>query len=127
MSIDVSEVRRLATDLGKAPRAVVSEAEKVLEKGALNVKRRMAEDAKQLTGSARHFHGSISYDPTPGAGVGYEVGPDKERMQGALGNLLYFGSRKNAPVLDVEAGLADEEPRLVTAMEQMLEKVMRGA
>ena len=126
--IDLSEVRALATDLGKTTREVEKEADRVLERGALGVKNVMAADAQRLTGHAKHFHRSISYDRRAGVGrLSYEVGPDKERMQGALGNLVYFGSRNNAPQLDIEAGMIEEEPRLMSEMGKMLERVMGRA
>lgn len=125
---DLSEVRALATDLGRTTKAVEKEADRVLERGALGVKEAMAVDAQRLTGYARHFHGSISYDRRYGVGrMSYEIGPDKQRRQGALGNLLYFGSEHNGPVLDIEAGLVAEEPKLMSEMGKMLERVMGGA
>lgn len=125
-SIDLHEVRALATDLGKASGAVEKEADRVLERGALGVKNKMVEDAQaRHQGHAKHFSRSISYDPD--GHLGYEIGPDKERRQGALGNLLYFGSRNNAPTLDIEAGLIEEEPKLLSEMGKMLERVIGGA
>ena len=125
--IDLSEVRALATDLGKVPREVEKEADRVLERGALGVKNVMVADAQRHTGHAKHFHRSLSYDRSPGSRLSYEVGPDKDRMQGALGNLLYFGSRNNGPTLDIEAGMVAEEPRLMSEMGKMLERVMGRA
>lgn len=125
---DMREVVSLATDLGKTSRAVESEAERVLERGALNVKNKMAEDAQVHGGHAKRFASSISYERRSRVGqIGFEIGPDKDRPQGALGNLLYFGSKNNAPTLDVEAGLIDEEPRLMSEMAKMLGRVMGGA
>lgn len=126
--IDLREVRALATDLGKTTKAVEKEADRVLERGALGVKNAMVEDAQRLTGHAKHFHRSISYDRRYGVGrMGYEIGPDKDRIQGALGNLVYFGSKNNAPQLDIEAGLIAEEPKFLSEMGKMLERVMGGA
>lgn len=125
-SIDLHEVRALATDLGKASGAVEKEADRVLERGALGVKNKMVEEARASHNRyARHFAGSISYDPD--GLLRYVVGPDKARRQGALGNLLYFGSRNNAPTLDIEAGLIAEEPKLLSEMGKMLERVIGGA
>lgn len=128
-SIDTSELQALAVDLGRTTRVVERDASRVLEKGALHVKNRMVEDAKAShSGHARRFAGSISYDRATRLGqLGYEIGPDKYRPQGALGNLLYFGSRNNAPTLDIEAGLIEEEPRLLSEMGKLLERVVSGA
>lgn len=124
---DMKEVVALATDLGRASARVEREADKVLERGALGVKDAMAADARarHAGGSAaKHFPSSISYDRRYGVGrLAYEIGPDKDRRQGALGNILYFGTSNNAPTLDVEAGLIEEEPRFLSEMAQMLERV----
>ena len=127
--IDLSEVKALATDLGRTTKEVEREADKVLERGALGVKNAMQEDAKSShSGYAKRFASSISYDRRYGVGrMSYEIGPDKSRRQGALGNLLYFGSRNNAPTLDIEAGLIAEEPRLMSEMGKMLERVVGRA
>lgn len=127
--IDLSEVKALATDLGRTTKEVEREADKVLERGALGVKNAMVEDARSShSGYAKRFASSISYDRRYGVGrMSYEIGPDKSRPQGALGNLLYFGSRNNAPTLDIEAGLIAEEPRLMSEMGKMLERVVGRA
>lgn len=126
---DMGEVRALATDLGKTSKGVEREADKILERGALGVKNAMVEDARSShQGHARAFAGSISYDRRYRVGtMAYEIGPDKDRRQGALGNLLYFGSKNNAPTLDIEAGLIAEEPKLMSEMGKMLELVVGRA
>lgn len=124
MDIDLSEVRALSQDLGRAPARAQQGMAGVVEKGALNVKARMVEDAQSHHGHARHFHRSISYDVTDrGGSVSADIGPDKERTQGSLGNLMYFGSKNNGPVLDVEAGLVEEEPRFIKALGDLLDGV----
>lgn len=126
MDIDTSEFRALAADLGKASREVFKEAEKVTEKAAHNIKTTMADDAKS-SGTYRHFAGSISYDRAMSVGqIGYEIGPDKDRTQGALGNILYFGTSKNAPVLDVEVGLRKEAPEFEKRITDMAEGLLDG-
>ena len=126
MDIDTSEFRALAADLGKASREVFKEAEKVTEKAAHNIKATMADDAKS-SGTYRHFAGSISYDRAMSVGqIGYEIGPDKDRTQGALGNILYFGTSKNAPVLDVEVGLRKEAPEFEKRIGDMAEGLLDG-
>ena len=126
MDIDTSEFRALAADLGKASREAFKEAEKVTEKAAHNIKTTMADDAKS-SGTYRHFAGSISYDRAMSVGqIGYEIGPDKDRTQGALGNILYFGTSKNAPVLDVEVGLRKEAPEFEKRIGEMAEGLLDG-
>lgn len=126
MEIDVSEFRTLAADLGKASAKAYREAEKVTEKAAHNIKTAMADDAKS-SGTYRHFAGSISYDRAVSVGqIAYEIGPDKARTQGALGNILYFGTSKNAPVLDVEVGLRKEAPEFQRRIADMAEGLLDG-
>lgn len=109
--IDDSEVRRLGADLGRIPAKTVPAVDQVMKKGANNVKETMRADASGHP-TFPHFPRSISYDRVLGRGIGYEIGPDKDRPQGALGNILYFGTSRNAPVLDIDHGLTEEAPRL---------------
>lgn len=110
MEANTSELRRLAGDLGRASTEIVKVAEAETEKAAHNIKTTMADEARSDS-STRHFADSISYDRATALGfIGYEIGPDKNRRQGALGNLLYFGSANNGPKLDVESGMRKEAP-----------------
>lgn len=126
MDFDASELRSLAADLGRASARAFKEAEQVTKKAAQNIKETMQADA-QSSGSYRHFAGSISYDRAMSAGsIGYEIGPDKARTQGALGNILYFGTSKNAPVLDVEVGLSKEAPEFERRIADIAEGLLDG-
>lgn len=119
MDVDYTEVRRLLEDLGKVPGHVVSEVAAATRKGAQNIKDEMVREAEaELSGGhARRFPASISYDMVPAIGaIEYVIGPDKDRPQGALGNILYFGTSKNAQVLDINAPLDREQPRFLKAL-----------
>lgn len=120
MTADVSELRGLAHDFGKASLKTLNAVDAVLEKAANAVKTSMRDDAQSKAGGghAKAFPSSISYDRAYKriGEAAYEVGPDKDRRQGALGNLLYFGSANNGPVLDIEVGMNDEAPRLTKAL-----------
>lgn len=113
-TFDTHEVRQLAVDLGKVSHRVVPEVAKVVSKGALNIKTQLADEAKS-SGHYKHFSRSINYDLKRG-GLEAVIGPDKSKMQGALGNILYFGTSKNAPVLDINSPLDAEEPRFEKAL-----------
>lgn len=124
--IDMSEVTKLSHDLGKVPGRITREAEQITKKGAQNVKETMQAEAKS-SGHYKHFAGSISYDRAMSVGgVAYEVGPDKWRTQGALGNILYFGTSKNGPVLDIEAGLRKEAPNFEKHLADLAGSVLDG-
>lgn len=121
MSLEMNELRRFEADLGRASREVIREGDRVLERGALQKKESLRADAES-GGSYRHFAGAISYD-----NVGllrYEIGPDKGRTQGALGNILYFGTRNNGAVLDIEAGDAEVQDGVVSHLERVATEVL---
>lgn len=95
VTFDMREVRQMAVTLGRADRSVVAPLAAVVAETATAARDILREDAKGHP-KARHFPNSITHDVR---GLAAEIGPDKNRRQGALGNLLYFGSVNNAPVL----------------------------
>jgi hypothetical protein len=117
-----AEFRALANDLGKIAGHAVKDVDGVLKKGAQNVKTEMVTDAT----ASEHFKGmagAISYDSRYSIGTPrYEVGPDKDRGGGALGNIAYFGTSRGGGTLDIEKPLRTEEPRLTTALEALAER-----
>lgn len=86
------------------------QAHAVVNRGALNVKRGWQANATASAGRHAHLYpASISYEMKPyPTGAAAEIGPDKNRPQGALGNLLEFGSVKNPPHMDGARALAAE-------------------
>lgn len=119
---DFSEVERLARDLSAAPSRALSDLEAIAERGALNIKDHLKADAA----ASKHFKGiasSISYDRDYGVGrIGYEIGPDKERRGGALGNIAYFGgARGGGGTLDLDEPVRAEGERLDAAISRASE------
>lgn len=113
------ELYRLERDLRDASDEVKDGAHGVVKKGALNVKNDWRKNARQTAPPhARHYPRSISFDISkPGLDVVTAViGPDKDKTQGALGNLLEFGSVNNPPHNDGGRALRDEEPRFHRAI-----------
>lgn len=111
--IDVSEVVGFADRLGRVTSSAQREIEAVVKKGAQNVKTEMVAD---VAGSP-HFKGmagSISYDRVGAAE--YEVGPDKGRAGGALGNIYYFGTSRGGGSGDIDKPVRSETPRFEQAM-----------
>ena len=90
ISFDASEVRALATDLGKVPLKVARAVPAVVSKGALNIKNQLREEMA----SSKHFRGAahaVGYDILDG-GFAAEIGPSAEAgSPGSLANLAYFG------------------------------------
>lgn len=107
-SIDASQVDKLAADLGQAGRKATLEATAVIAKGALNIKNGMKQD---FTGHrfAPRIPAAINYDLR---GLSAEIGVDKRGPQGGLGNILAFGTSKNAAVLDHTRALHAEAPNI---------------
>jgi hypothetical protein len=122
VNIDASEVRELASDLIHVPEEKLPELKRSLSRGALKIKNDMRDEAKS-SGSYKHFHRSISYD-LERDGLSAEIGPDKDKIQGALGNLLYFGSSNNAPVLNLFGPAERELPRFAKAVEDIAGDVL---
>lgn len=110
----MDDLRSLARDLSEAPASAQRDVAAVVGHAAMNVKNGWAENARQSAGHhARLYPSSISYDLSIGAALAgtirAEVGPDKSKPQGPLGNLIEFGSVNNPPhndggrALDAEA------------------------
>lgn len=117
---DMRDVRRLERHLARSIPRIRRDARGVVARGALNVKRDWRNNAR-ATGRkhAKHYPRSIGFDiarygPDIWAAT---IGPDKGGPQGALGNLLEYGSVHNPPHNDGGRALAVEMPRFVAQME----------
>jgi HK97 gp10 family phage protein len=122
--IEHGDLDRLAADLDEAAKVAPGEARKVVQKGALNIKN----GARQRIGRPAHapaYASSITYDTkeTPG-GAEAEIGPDKGKRQGALGNLLEYGSINNAPIPHIRPAVDEELPKFEKAMQDLAEKAL---
>ena len=121
-----AETEALALDLGAAPERVLAGLGPVVAKGALNIKNDWRASASGLA-HAPAYPASITYDEDVSAdGASAEIGPDKDKKQGALGNLIEFGSSKNPPHLDGQKALDAEEPRFLAALEALAEESILG-
>jgi hypothetical protein len=114
MDLDLTEFTKLAGDLRKSELTLATEVRAIIQKGALVIKTKMQNEVKGLP-HAPSFPASITYDTKITAlGIEAEIGPDKGRRQGALGNLIYYGSSNNGPVADL-AGPLEAEGKVVEA------------
>lgn len=124
---NVDDLLNVARVLEQAAAGAEPALRGVVARGALNVKNDWRNNATQSAGRhARLYPGSISYDldSVPG-GATAQIGPDKARPQGALGNLLEYGSANNAGHNDGGHALDAEEPRMVAAVEAVAEQLTR--
>lgn len=114
--IDGDDMERWVAKLSEAASEAPAEATKVVARGALNIKN----DARDRASGIRHapaYPRSISYDQWQGLrGPVAEIGPDKDRRQGALGNLLEYGSVNNAPIPHMKPAIDAEMPRFERAL-----------
>ncbi|MDP9145659.1 MAG: hypothetical protein M3N43_13385 [Actinomycetota bacterium] len=125
LDITVTGLRELLVDLAKAER-IQPAVRAVVQRGALNVKQ---DWARRWSGIAHApaLARAITYDTKETAGqVSAEIGPDKGRRQGALGNIIEFGTSKNAPIPGGMPALAAEGPRFEKALADVAEKALAG-
>jgi hypothetical protein len=123
IEFDASEVTQLAADLGKIPGRMVAPMVAAVTKSANSLEKAMRADAGGI-GHAPHFPNSITSEVKVRVGqIEAEVGPDKGRTQGALGNILYFGTSKNGPVLNINGPLDAQSPKFQQAIEDAAGKL----
>ena len=122
MSDGTAELRQFAIAVGRLADSAYEDVDAVISKGAVNVKSEMIADVA----SSPHFKGmagSITYEHHNTKGViRREIGPDKGRRGGSLGNIYYFGTSRGGGSGDIEKPLRSEEPRLLSAMHALVEK-----
>jgi hypothetical protein len=116
MDVDTTQLRAWSATLNRAADECPEEAKKVVGKGCNNIKK---DWQRRWTGlsHAPALPYAISYDVTQaGDVITGEVGPDKNKRQGALGNLIEFGSINNPPHPGGAPALDAEGPRFERAL-----------
>lgn len=90
-TVDTSEARALASDLGRIPARAIPEVDSVLKKGANVLKKGMA----AAFADSPHFKrvaAAVSYERKGfGREIAYEVGPEVGRGAGSLGGIAVEG------------------------------------
>lgn len=123
-SIKVSGLTELVAQLDKATSRMLPEVSAVLGRAGLNIKK----GVQQRWGGSKMAPAlpfAVSYDVSYGlGGVSMEVGPDKGKRQGALGNFREFGSMHNAPTPALAPELDIEAPKTVAALDALLGKLL---
>lgn len=107
--VDVSQVEALAASLRAAGPKVTAALRPTTARAALNIKNTMREDASGHShlGALPQY---VEYElEQSGSTVEAEIGFRKEG-QGNLANIAAFGTKNNAPVMDITRGIADETP-----------------
>ncbi|MFG3048137.1 hypothetical protein ACGFZR_24795 [Streptomyces sp. NPDC048241] len=122
---DMSDVRALQRHLARSVPRIRRDARAVTMRGAMNVKNEWRANARASSGRhAPAYPNAVGFDI---ASYGPDIvmatiGPDKGAPQGALGNLLEYGSSKNPPHRDGGRALDAEEPRFEAQMQLLAER-----
>lgn len=118
----------MAAALIESAAKAVLETRAIVQKGAMNVKTQAkANVLKTAPRRNANAHTAITYDtsikPTT---VEAEIGYDKDRKPGRLGNLLEFGGGgdHSPPHRDLGLALEAEEPRFEAAISAMAERLL---
>jgi len=125
VTFDDHELVALTKDIERAARIMPAEAAKVVTKAAVNIKN----DARRRVSGLAHapaYPYAIGFDDVQVTTTYAKtaVGPDKDKRQGALGNILEYGTRKNPPVPHLGPAAEAEEPRFARAMDELAAKVL---
>lgn len=125
VSLDFSQALGFEALLAGVPARLVPKVEVVTRQAAENIKDGLAADA-QNDGHYPHFASAITSERKFSSltSITYEVGPDKDLRQGALGNILYFGTKNNGPVLDFDAPVRREEPSFLRELRAAAEGLL---
>ncbi len=119
MTFDVTGMTELVADMTAAPARVQRESAVVVRVGG-----------EKIAKSARQFASGLAHAPAYPRSITAEVkivggafeslvGPDKDLPQGALGNILEYGTVKNAPIVHLGPALDLEGPNFEKAMEAL--------
>jgi hypothetical protein len=124
IEFDNTGLDELVKLLGNAAEMPIKEATAIVAKGALNIKK----DAQRASSGLKHapaYPRSIGYDVTASlTEVSAEIGPDKQKPQGALGNLIEYGSVNNSPRPHFLPAAIAEMPKFEKALEDAARKAL---
>lgn len=121
---DNAELRKLQRDLQNAGPKTMAEARGILQKGALNIKKDWQARWQGMS-HLPHLARAVSYETDyTKDGAEAEIGPDKGKLQGALGNVAEFGTAKNAPRPAGMPALNAEAPRFEKALADLAERIL---
>lgn len=131
VEIDASDLSSLSADLGEAKRGTVKNLRKALEFTARGVRDVARQNATGMA-HAPAFPYSITYDlkyreAFGGTSMEAEIGPDKDRAQGALGNLIEFGSVHNPPQGIMHGALQANEADFERGIDRAVNDAMKAA
>ncbi|WNI16911.1 hypothetical protein [Actinacidiphila sp. ITFR-21] len=116
--VDDVELRRLEAHLIRLLPQAERDAIAAVRRGAVNIKNDWKANARASAPKhAPQYPNAIGFDVHRAGPVTIaDIGPDKAGPQGALGNLLEYGSARNPPHRDGGRALDAETPRFEAQM-----------
>lgn len=128
IDIDSRQLDELIDDFDTLPKRLLPGARKRVGRAARDTAQAWR---RRWTGHdfIPHLPDAVTYDVHEhGDTFRAEVGPDKSKRQGPLGNIIEFGTLNSAPIPGGAPALDEEEPRFVDALADLGEKALdRGA
>lgn len=124
VGFDTHEIVALVDSINKASRITQVEGEKVLFKGAMNIKR---DAARRIAGHPRwrRVGPSIDFDMFRSRrGPSAEIGPNHSKPQGNLGHIPEYGTLTSAPIPYMRPAAEAEQPRFERAVEDLAVKAL---
>jgi len=124
IEFDTHEITVLADAINKASRVAESDAQKVVFRGAIQIKK---DAARRIRGHRRlrKLPWSIDFDTYRSLkGPAAEIGPNHSKGQGALGNIAEYGTVNNPPIPFMRPAADAEQPRFEKAMEDLAVKAL---
>lgn len=122
--VESPDLVRYIAVIDEGARSAVKEVRQVVSRGGLNIKR---DAAKAISGLAHApaYPRSITYDLSQtGDEIAADIGPDKQRRQGALGNVLEYGTLKNPPHPHMLPAADRELPKFGKALEVLAARLL---
>lgn len=128
IDLDSSELNRLVAELHDVPENAHDNIRKAVQFTAHGIKGTAKEFASGIA-HAPHYPAAITYDTKDrgvGDGVSAEIGPDKDRRQGALGNFLEYGDPRTPPQAHLGPALDIWTPDLTKGLEKAAADALDG-
>ncbi len=122
-SVEHKDLDVFAEVLRSSAEDALPRAAKLVKRGALNIKK--GAQRRAPTGPhVPYYSKSINYDTGEEGQLAWaEIGPDKHKRQGALGNLLEYGSATSPPHPHLGPAGEEEEPKFAAQMDKLAAKL----
>lgn len=119
VGIDASDLVKMFDDLNGAAVKIGPAVRAVVSRGAVNIKKDAAArfEAQRVGAYLPLYSRSIDYDLESSGGVTTAViGPNSDKVQGAFGVGIEYGSTHSAPLPHLNPALDAEDPKFEVAL-----------